>query len=342
MESMAGSFLGVHASTWLAFGQSGVDVFFVISGFIIVYVTPRPLASLRDLCTYLFRRMARIYPAYWAITLPALAWRDWKGTMPHDSQEVLAWIFLLPYRNVPPIIVAWTLVYEIHFYIICAAILFLSGRFRIYAAMIWLLVIIAANFFQINLWNLYTGWWLAPYPLEFIAGMLLAHWATHGSPIRIRPILAAILVGSAYMFMMIYVHKEGFFDFGVPAISRMFILGLPALMIVQLVYQMETQGDWRWMKRFVPIGDRSYSIYLLHFPVLVFVFGYMAKLMTNHTGVFLFLSLLIFIGILMILVELSYRLIERPCQQMAKRLAPHTELTTANALHEFHHSVREK
>lgn len=53
-------------------GEFGVDLFFVISGFIMMYVTPRAFQGWREQTAFLLRRFLRIYPVYWSIAIPLI------------------------------------------------------------------------------------------------------------------------------------------------------------------------------------------------------------------------------------------------------------------------------
>lgn len=107
---------GLMPPTSLQFtaGAAGVDLFFVLSGFIIAY------SSSRDARHFLARRLIRIIPAYWIatilaalFTLQAMAWHD-------ASAWLIQSLFYLPGPQGRPalIFVAWTLVYELAFYVI--------------------------------------------------------------------------------------------------------------------------------------------------------------------------------------------------------------------------------
>src|SRR6185312_14740355 len=105
---------------WLTtFGASGVDIFFVISGFIMFHVSfPAGGAPVSPL-SFLARRAARIYPFYWLCLMLAILFcvTGLQWTPPPTAATTLQSALLLPGDNFI-IGVAWTLVYEMYFYVI--------------------------------------------------------------------------------------------------------------------------------------------------------------------------------------------------------------------------------
>src|ERR1700730_16181483 len=96
---------------------SGVDLFFVISGFVMVY-SSRDLFAVKGAArTFFTRRVARIVPPYWAvmvIAIPLMA-------LPSDWRSLLGSYLFIPYRapgdNIVPVYgVGWTLNFEMFFY----------------------------------------------------------------------------------------------------------------------------------------------------------------------------------------------------------------------------------
>ena len=312
---------------WFADGEAGVDIFFVISGFVITYATPRALVSLRDVTTFLFRRAARIYPAYWALSLPILAWRYWKAdpaTLPHGHLELAAWIFLLPYIHVPPLRVAWTLVFEVFFYAAAALIFIWPLRWREYLAAAWLAFLLAVALLPLGSANWYydVRVYTSPFPIEFIGGMFIAFWLMKRTW-PLSPSMAALLfvLGFASMPLLGFALNRD-----ASTLLRVAAFGPGAWIIVWVVVQMDALGKWEWFKYWTWLGDRSYSLYLLHVPILNGLYSLAIRLLPKPNAFELAMITLVILAVLAVAIDLSYRLIEKPVQKAAKRFAPHTEL----------------
>ena len=102
-------------------GDGGVDLFFVLSGFIIYYIHHQDIGQKAKLLPYLIKRFARIFPTYWIVTiiLIALHFLFPQFGLGNETQlsVILRSLTLIPSTQAPILHAAWTLVYEILFYI---------------------------------------------------------------------------------------------------------------------------------------------------------------------------------------------------------------------------------
>ena len=228
-------------------GTSGVDLFFVISGFIIARVS-----SDRSAADFAKARFWRIYPVYLLAALPYVAWTVLHGTI--DGAKIAATLTLWPvwggqYQE-PLLPVAWSLYFEILFY--AAVTVWLVSR-RLAIAAAGVILLLAA------IWpSEVTAYLLSPVSLEFAAGYCLAR-------VRRFPLaLPALVVGLALLFA-----PDRAFE-GVTMLDpgqaglRLLMFGLPAVMIVYGALGLEDAFAGRWATPLVLIGDASYSIYLTH------------------------------------------------------------------------------
>ena len=130
------SLVPASAMPW-HFGSFGVDLFFVLSGFIIAY------SADRDSRHFLVHRLIRVLPTYWIVTtlgaaicLLGMPWLDalgWWG-------QSLAFLTRADGRT-PIIFVGWTLVYELAFYLIYAVVLAMGRKLAPYFAIVVLAVL---------------------------------------------------------------------------------------------------------------------------------------------------------------------------------------------------------
>jgi peptidoglycan/LPS O-acetylase OafA/YrhL len=245
-------------------GNAGVDLFFVISGFIMVFTTGRkpqgPLA-------FLGARVRRIAPLYWSVTLAVflvalLAPRLTQNTEA-DLPHLIGSLLFLPLQRAdgafrPTVFVGWTLNFEMAFYVLFALGLAAPRRWIGVAAIVTVLAATAAWGWIARPSAPALQFYTTPMILEFGLGMLLGlAWP------RLRlaegprwPLALAALAG----FVLILA-APGLW----PHADRLFAFGLPAAVIVAAALCLERRGlslDWPWLQA---LGAASYAIYLSHF-----------------------------------------------------------------------------
>lgn len=254
-------------------GQSGVDIFFCISGFVMLVAANRNAGRGFDPIDFIGRRAIRIYPLYWIATslfiALILALNTIKlGThaamnLPLFAAEYIAKSYLLwPAENpvdgsVMPILAqGWTLTYELYFYLFVSLFAWKfrkpsSAVFAISAAMISACLIgselfssKAARYFLSN-----------PIFLEFILGACV-FLVTR----KYRPAGGVLLaVGVALLLTGSYLGNGRVVSWGVP--SAMILYGVVSI-----------EGKFRYPAMLVLIGNASYSLYLTH-GFLTYVYG---------------------------------------------------------------------
>ncbi|CAN5767268.1 acyltransferase [soil metagenome] len=253
------------ASEWIA-GATGVDVFFVISGFVMMLTSQR-LQGLSGAKDFIVRRLIRIVPLYWLVTTiklvglmraPSLA----TNAVPSWTEAVKSYFFI-PYRHSDGIInvlviAGWTLVFEIFFYLIFAgSIAAKQNRLRFLAIVIG--GVACVGLFRSPHWPVvfYT---MDPIVLEFLAGAWLANRINTRSRVFSQPMALGVCAG-----WIVYL---AFFSGWGDERLRFLLAGLPAILVVMAVVSLEDELHHRiprWLRK---LGDASYSIYLVHGVVL--------------------------------------------------------------------------
>jgi exopolysaccharide production protein ExoZ len=161
-----------------ALGSSGVSVFFIISGFIMVHISWWNFGTSRAPIKFLQRRIIRVVPLYWAATILALAFHHFSAT--HGAtdgwRELCYSLLFVPYqggdRSWAPILPqGWTLNFEIVFYLLFTIGLFFPRRVAL-AAIIG--VLIAFVFLGSYIPNANLAYLASPIVLWFAVGMVLA------------------------------------------------------------------------------------------------------------------------------------------------------------------------
>lgn len=263
-------------------GFAGVDLFFVISGFIMVYVTgkvvPRPMTSL----AFLFARAARIYPLWWFFALLMMAYffvtlgtpwdagaeRSLDGTSfvaDNPWQHIALSLGLLPQPAWPVYGLGWTLVHEMHFYLVFALLILLPRRLLPWALLLWACGVTAGAL--AGLTGPYPTDYLSlavhPLSLEFIGGCLAGLLVMSGR--RFHPPLIVLLSACALVGALIAQGQETPFTL---EWGRVLWFGLPSIALVYGLASLEANGDVEMPRWLVTLGDWSFSLYLGHLFVL--------------------------------------------------------------------------
>jgi peptidoglycan/LPS O-acetylase OafA/YrhL len=242
--------LPAFVSRIASFGYLGVDFFFVLSGFIIYYTNSHRAGRPGWTRSYAVSRISRIYAPYLPIGVAvALGY----AFLPQLRRGALPWNWfstftLLPSNGRPALHVAWTLQHEIIFYAI-AWVLLSSGRLLI-GCCVWAAAIVAVYAVEgpVN-WPA-----LSLIDLEFILGIGVAWCFLHG---KIRHNLLLALLGAGFAASFFIRCDRNF--------SILFGIGM-ALLVLPIV-RTEAKG-MRVHPVAIFLGAASYSIYLIHLPLL--------------------------------------------------------------------------
>jgi exopolysaccharide production protein ExoZ len=293
--------------------QAGVDLFFVISGFIMWVTTYRSSISPK---AFLGKRIRRIVPLYWlftalAVLIAAVAPQLGKST---GVGHALASILFLPavnpvtHRAEPVLAPGWTLNHEMLFYLIFALALTLSPKRR-------LIAVIGMNVgLAILGWlthgPLVVSFYTNPIILEFVFGVLVGWIYTSGytAPRRVSAAVATagvlVMVGCAAAW-------------GQTVLLRVMLWGVPAAVIVLALALTENAKPVGLRPRWQFLGDASYSVYIVHGVVLAALFS-----VVHHLGAPIFVMIPIGVPIALVVGLGVYRYIERPMTTYLGRAPP--------------------
>lgn len=311
-------------------GYAGVDLFFIISGFVMVIATC--MRSDDAATAFVIRRFFRVIPLATLGTLAMLLL-----TVSTSTSDLITSLLFLPrdHSASPPSfgyalnVPQWTIGYELLFYGIFAIALRISHRYRTLVASAIILVLIVS--LQLLLTGVLTarawegpragfeptgiGAMLAnPLCLEFIVGMMIAElflskrWALGKEFWRIAFLLALVMTIAAMLAGPKY--SNGLVGWG----------PIAALIFMSAVF-LERQGGWTkiaWLTS--RLGDWSYAMYVAHLPVTVFVASYFndTQLYQASSG---FSRALLFLAATLATSALLHQFVEIPFITIGKRVA---------------------
>jgi len=286
---------------WLVFtahsGWAGVDLFFVLSGFLITGILLDARQSPRYFRSFYARRVLRIFPLYYALLLLALAILP---LVPHPKIDVVAgaggqdffyWTFLSNWRIALDnafhnriLAPTWSLAIEEQFYLVWPLVVLTLGGKRL----LWVCPLLAISSLALRLVLLHLGdagnttvYVLTPCRFDSLAlGAWVAAFARYGQPAecwlrmrRMLPWIAFACLAGAYVGEMITLWGEH----GSAYTRSRFALGpgitLLAIGFASLVMQLTTASQPTRASRFLshPVlrsfGTYSYAIYLAHMPL---------------------------------------------------------------------------
>lgn len=313
---------------FLEMGVTGVDLFFLISGFVMVYVTwplgegPREVPSGRfsQARTFLINRVSRIYPLYWILTIALLILYAGKLYFFDEVTPINNWVesfLLLPSNEFPIIPVGWTLVHEMYFYLVFALFLLIPYRYIPAAIVVWgaIIAIGYANGAQlVNAWG-YVAF--SPLTYEFILGAFIAWLTLRG----VKSYAHAVgLIGLIWLACLLVplagqLYPDAVTDHGVRAL----IFSLPFALLLYAGVAIEWRNKITGPAWLSYLGDASYALYLIHIPVFLVI----GKLMSPLAGPGLLdnIALITVFIIATIMAALCvHHFVERPLIRIARGL----------------------
>lgn len=254
--------------SYLDLPSGGVDLFFVISGFVMVHTTRDDESPV----WFATKRIARIVPLYWLATFVVIAlvvirpWTFSQAVLTPDA--ILSGLFFVPHADAsgqayPILGVGWTLNYEMMFYAMFAISLMLPLNYRLpgvvaLISLVWLTANLAGD-------GVIAHFYAKPILFEFAAGCVLAHALRNAAVIAwvranpVWPFALAGLAGFAILPAIVPLDQPSILRYGLPAFLLVFAAAAQDLYRTRAPETVLTQ-----------LGDASYSAYLLH-PIIIVI-----------------------------------------------------------------------
>ncbi|MCY0146500.1 acyltransferase [Hoeflea sp. G2-23] len=293
-------------------GAAGVDLFFVISGFIMAMIVGRP--GRFDVRDFWIRRVARVVPAYWVITLLVfvLAW-----TLPslfnstvaslHNLFVSLSFVALEQSdgNTGPLLVVGWTLNYEMAFYVLVAVTAGLFSDRRLLAASAVIIAVVVTGIVA-HPANLTLEFYTNPILLEFVFGILVYHaWKWGGGRELGGRRLASIAIFALGIILLVGQWERPLQDW------RPFFWGVPAMAVLY-----GGLGVLTFTSPFLArLGYWSYALYITHVFVVTL---YIKHIMSAIAPISLpwQAHYLIMTGAALAVAAGFYTLVERPLSRL--------------------------
>ena len=250
---------------WLA---GGVDIFFVISGFIMYVIAADTFGKSGSARNFLMRRWVRVVPPYWLFTtamlLAAILFKDQVAHAALSVPHIIASYLFLPWKNpygqfYPILMLGWTLNFEMLFYFIFSLALRFSLPLGL-GVIVTTISGIAICGVLFDFRDSALAFWCNPIVLEFLFGIALAFAFRQGVRWSLAGGLLSITAGFGLMVWMQYSGIAGNYWS-----ARFLWMGLPALLVCTGAVLSEKQGEPNRIQRAMSVGgDASFVLYLSH------------------------------------------------------------------------------
>jgi exopolysaccharide production protein ExoZ len=300
------------------FGSFGVDIFFVISGFVMAMI----IANGQSARTFCISRIARILPLYWILTTCVLLLAALKPELLNSTTANIAnylkSIFFIPYFKEngalhPMLAVGWTLNYEMFFYL-CVWIAIIISRKLLFPLTLMLLTLAYVMLGKQTENSVLTAFFGSTLLFEFSLGMLAYHIHQRFQSLKIPAFLFVIATCLSYALMayfeIIGTQMDRFWAYGLPS----FVLVLSMIFLENSVFSKEGMIN----NVLTSMGDASYATYLSH----AYVVEGMRKIIfprLNGIDIYNPLGVLITITVALIAGQLIYKFCDKPLSTYVKR-----------------------
>lgn len=300
-------------------GAAGVDVFFVISGFIMWVTTYETRLRPGE---FWIRRFVRIAPLYWSFTvlLAVLAVVAPAATRTQvDPGHLVTSLLFIPDSHPfkdgkvwPLLVPGWSLNFEIYFYLVLGAFLLLARQIRLWGlSCFFVMVVLTGQLLQFV--NPIAAAYTSPIVLEFLMGMAIGQLVIRGKTAP-APVAVLLIVLAAIIFVANAYSEPG-------PVNRLFVWGTPSFFLVYAFVSLEKNG-WRFENRIMlALGASSYSLYLSH----MFTLGAISFIWSriNITSVYLDVVMHpVALAVCGIAGYVAYKFYEKPLLRVTRRWTP--------------------
>jgi peptidoglycan/LPS O-acetylase OafA/YrhL len=309
-------------------GSFGVDIFFIISGFIIAYMV------LQNTENFLIKRIIRIEPMYIlatiAMALTVMIFPDLIRSTTVSFSGFIKSVLFIPgpeNRGQPVLGQGWTLNYEMFFYIVMfLCIIFVKNKKYLTLACGFILVFIVVILNFIHSENFILSYYKNNLFLEFIYGMVLYHLYILSEKSeykifinkKVKILILTFFAILGYGFM-IFSDLNNF----LLSSNRNINYGIPVLILVSAILFLEKEIIYNKIVKFgVELGEASYVMYLIHYHIVIFLARAVFNRIIGINNIFILEIVKIVIAFIVTIIFsiIIYRFIDMPIQKYLKKI----------------------
>jgi exopolysaccharide production protein ExoZ len=238
-------------------GVAGVELFFIISGFIMCYTTIEKAGNKGSVGPFLTNRFTRILPLYWILTFLALIiffLIPDKVNIGGGETKILYSFLLIPTAGVYLMKNGWTLSYEFFFYFIFSLGMLFPKRLGHLVTSVILFALVCLNLLDYKN-SVFLSFISSTLLLDFILGILLFELFSRYK--NVPKIISGIFILIGLGLLVLLNHR---FNSGLPVLST----GIACFFLSMGFVFLEEQIKRYEVPFFTMVGDASYSLYLFH------------------------------------------------------------------------------
>ncbi|EHT7647760.1 TPA: acyltransferase [Escherichia coli] len=328
----------IYSSNIYNVGGFGVDLFFCISGFIMVITTYNKPSGFSQSLTFLKKRFVRIYPTYWfycilTLALPFILYGKTDLISKYDPLFLLQSFLLLPAKisecSFSPFLgQGWTLQYELYFYLIFAsAILLFNGWRVVLVSSLAIFALLASS--KVVDFNEYVNYLISnSIVIDFILGMISALIY-----ISLRNNGVSISSKVSITFIVLLMTCVSYLVIEKVNIDRVVLFGLPSFFIVTFFSLSDINSSKIINKILIQLGEASYTIYLAHMVLIWSALKYSSKLKMLNVD----LAITLYVGAICAAGYLMFLAIEKNITKYLSRMGRLEKIksTSDNSEHNY-------
>lgn len=288
-------------------GKYGVDFFFVLSGFILTYAFTQKKQNSVPWHRFILARFIRVYVPFLPISLALYFFYTYYPHFSNGSRDLSLWTSLTLFPSgKPSLSVAWTLSHEILFYLLFS-VMYIGEKYWKILCTLWVIGIgMGYVVFHESTKNTFFGFVFSPYNVEFLVGYGTAKFYLQRKSIA-KEIYLALLVLIFSLIVFLLWNQW----YPVRFFTNFLVAIMSALLILKFI-----NSTWTPPRILLFSGMISYSIYLIHNPVQIFIVRLLPEI---HSLILVFIVLLLILFVVHLMAWIYYQIFENSVTNQIKK-----------------------